>query len=89
MVYKAIVLFIHLLFILFGFLLMIGGPSAPDYERNMNVAYFFLWCVIGLIIASCWMNVRWKKWWLLLLSVIAIPFFYQFAIELSLIFGYD
>lgn len=89
--FKFFTIFIHCLYLLAITVIMVGAEfsvAAPDTERNYGVLYILVLLVM-LIIAFSWcLNLRLRRVWILLISFVAIPFIFQYAIHLSLVFGY-
>ncbi|MEK4563329.1 hypothetical protein MKX54_01380 [Alkalihalobacillus sp. FSL R5-0424] len=89
--FKGLVIAVHSLYLLAITIIMIGAHfsvAAPDTERNYGILYALVMIVMLIIGLSCWLNLKVRKIWIFILSVIAIPLLFQYAIHLSLVFGY-
>ncbi|MFK3937572.1 hypothetical protein ACI2JA_08670 [Alkalihalobacillus sp. NPDC078783] len=89
--FKGLVIAVHSLYFLAIMSIMVGAQlsvAAPDIERNDGLLYALVMVVMLFIGFSCWLNLKVRKIWIFILSVVVIPLLFQYAIHLSLVFGY-
>lgn len=84
--FKLVTGVVHTLYLLIITFFMIFGQfsiSSPDTTpRNYDLFYFLMISVLAVTGFLWWLNVKLGKVWLLIVSAIAIPFIFQFAMYL-------